>query len=234
MKTFEVRIYVPDNKTERWYVYIYNLQTRRICKKFYKGINTTDDRDERMLRCEQFKLAIEAEIRTGWQPDGVQTVKTTVMPFADALEFALSKKAVSEKTRSDYSCTLRFVRKAIKSLRLSQLSIHNCERIHVKTVMDYLEKKHKWKGKNYNKHMSCLSSLFTELVEWDLIKTNPVRDIRARYEEKTEGYIQPTDKQHKKIFARLKEVDYHYYIFCSIEYYLGIRPKEILRRPRSV
>ncbi|GEM_PF-5262927 len=47
----------PDSLSELWYVYIYNLQTQKICKKFYKGINTTDDRAERMMRCEQFKLA---------------------------------------------------------------------------------------------------------------------------------------------------------------------------------
>ena len=93
MKNFEVRIYSPDSTVERWYVYIYNTETRKIIKKLYKGINSKSDLKVRMMYCEMYKDTLEKELKAGWVP-GKATVsqKTENLKINDAIDFALEKK----------------------------------------------------------------------------------------------------------------------------------------------
>ena len=230
MKNLEVRIYSPQNLSERWYVYIYDPAIQKTIKKIYKGINKEFDFESRMLRCEVLRDSLVSELKSGWNPIGIPTKVSEQYFYAEALEYGLEKKrpTLAKDSLKDYGCTVRFFQEAINDLNFNRLLISRCERYHIKAVMDHLQIKKKWTAKNFNKHLGYMSSIFSELVEWELIKTNPIRDIRAQKEIKTEGYIQPTLLERKKIFDYLKAVDYNYYIFASIEYYLGIRPKEIL------
>lgn len=231
MKNFEVRIYSPDSTEERWYVYIYNTETRKIIKKLYKGINSKSDLKVRMMYCEMYKDTLEKEIKAGWTPGkAAVTQKTENLKICDALDFALDKKKadLSKDSHGNYNCAVNFFKEAVVHLKFSNVNISDVERFHVKSVMDHIQQKRNWTGKEYNKNMGYIKSLFSELVEWEYIKFNIIRDIRPKKEEKTEGYILATDKQHKKISKHLHNIDYNYYVFYSIEYYLGIRPKEIL------
>lgn len=231
MKNFEVRIYSPDSTEERWYVYIYDTETRNIIKKLYKGINSKSDLKVRMMYCEMYKDTLEKELKAGWVP-GKATVsqKTENLKICDALDFGLTKKKadLAEDSHGNYNCAVNFFKTAVVKLKFTGINISDFERFHVKSVMDLIQKERNWTGKEYNKNMGYIKSIFSELVEWEYIKSNVIRDIKPKKEEKTEGYIQADDKQHKIISNHLKLNDYNFYVFYSIEYYLGIRPKEIL------
>ncbi|MDV4026057.1 integrase, partial [Elizabethkingia anophelis] len=149
--------------------------------------------------------------------------------FPDALDFAMEKKkaVLSPKSYLDYSCTVNFFKLAISHLKFNKLPISNCQRIHVKSVLDYLQEERSWTAKNYNKHLGYIKSVFSELVEWELISSNPVRDIRTQKEEKTESNIPLTDEEHKIVFDFLKKRNYNFYVYCSFIYHCGIRPYEL-------
>ncbi|MDV4026017.1 hypothetical protein CMT52_16925, partial [Elizabethkingia anophelis] len=81
MKTFEVRIFSPENLNNRWYVYIYDTSSQQIVYKYYKGINSHSTYQDRMLRCEVIKESLEKELKHGLVPSKTKTVKTENKTF---------------------------------------------------------------------------------------------------------------------------------------------------------
>ncbi|CAA7386075.1 Tyrosine recombinase XerC [Chryseobacterium fistulae] len=229
MKNFEVRVYSPENITERWYVYIYDPTNRKIINKIYKGINNKVDLNERRLYCEAYKIDLERRLKSGWVPIKIKTHKTEKKLFCEALDFALDKKksVLAPKSYHDYSCTINFFKSSILYLKFSNLTIFECQRVHIKSILDHLQLTRNWTAKNYNKHLGYIKSIFSELVEWELIEFNPVRDIRSQKEEKKESNITLTDQEHQKVFEFLKDKNYNFYVYCSFIYYCGIRPYEL-------
>lgn len=218
----------PIESGKPWYVW---FRFNGILKFVKKGINHIPDYAERLEEAHALASVLEDKLKKGWVPAQTKAIiAKDILSFNEALDFGLEslKPSVSLKTWQDYGCTVRFFKATAKKLKIDKLLISNCERYHVKLIMDDLQKSRSWKNKNYNKHLGYISSVFSELVEWEHIKSNVVRDIRPKKEEKTEGYIQPTENEKKIIFSHLKKIDFNFYIFCCIEYYMGIRPKEIL------
>lgn len=218
----------PIESGKEWYVW---FRFNGIPKFVKTGLNKIPDYSERLEEANALAEVLLEKLQKGWIPIKTPAViPKNSLTFNEALDFGLEKKkpSISPKTYLDYRCTVRFFHSAAKKLKIDKLFISNCERYHIKLIMDSLQESKSWNNKNYNKHLGYIQSIFTELVEWEHIKTNIVRDIRAKKEEKTEGYIQPNEVQKKRIFDHLKKVDYNYYVFCCIEYYLGIRPQEIL------
>ena len=69
---------VKIHKGGEWYVYIYH--DNRIIKKFYKGLNKAESDDERELKAKALKLAIENELKNGWNWDRWFTVPNNGNP----------------------------------------------------------------------------------------------------------------------------------------------------------
>lgn len=218
----------PIESGKEWYVW---FRFNGILKFVKTGINKIPEYQERLEEAHALAKALDIKLSKGWIPTNTKAIITKdSITLIQALDFGLEKKkaSISSKTYLDYNCTVRFFKSSAKKLKIDKLLISNCERYHIKLIMDDLNQEKDWTNKNYNKHLGYIQAIFTELVEWDQLKTNVVRDIRAKKEDKTEGYIQPTEDQKRIIFEHLKKIDYNYYIFCCIEYYLGIRPQEIL------
>lgn len=200
--------------------------------KFIKtGLKKIPDYNERLEEANALAEVIHDKLKNGWSPFRTQTtfIKKS-LTLSEAIDFGLEKKKItlSKNSQKDYRCAVNFFKDAAKKLKLDKIPINSCERYHIKLVMEQIQTDEQWTNKNYNKNLGYIKSIFTELVEWEHIKTNIVRDIRSKKEDKTEGYIQPSDAEKKRIFEHLKTIDFNFYIFCCIEYYLGIRPKEIL------
>lgn len=219
----------PLESEKDWYVWFRFNGKLKIVKD---GLKKFQDYNERLEEADALAEVLKEKLEKGWIPKKIKTtyIPKTALTINQAIDFALEAKkpSISPKTYLDYGCTVRFFKNAAIKLKIDQLLISNCERYHVKLIMDSIQKSENWCNNNYNKNLGFISTLFTELVEWEHIKSNIIRDIKSKKSEKTEGYVQPTDNEQKLIFDHLKEIDFNYYIFCCIEYYMGIRPKEIL------
>ena len=225
--TPKVKSYSIESGKE-WYVW---FRFNGILKMVKTGINSIPDYNERLEEANALASVLEDKLKKGWIP--IKTnfyLQKSNLNLIQAIDFGLEKKkqTLAKYSYKDYRCTVNFFKAAAKKLKVDKLLISGCERYHVKLIMDHLQVEKKWTNKNFNKHLGYIKAIFTELVEWEHLKSNVCRDIRAKKEEKTEGYIQPTEQQKKTIFNHLKKVDFNYYVFSCIEYYLGIRPKEIL------
>lgn len=218
----------PLETDKEWYVW---FRFNGILKFVKTGLNKIQDFSERLEEGNALAEVLEEKLKSGWIPVKTKAIiPRDSLTLSEALDFGLQKKKLSltEDSLKDYRCAVNFFKSASKKLAVDKIPISSCERYHVKLVMDEIQQKRNWTNKNYNKNLGYIQAIFTELVEWEHLKSNVVRDIRAKKEDKTEGYIQPTQVQKKLIFDHLKQIDFHFYIFCCIEYYLGIRPKEIL------
>ena len=194
-------------------------------------INKIPDYQKRLTEGTALANALHKKLQDGWNPTNRPAfVHKEKLTLNKAIDFALEKKkgSVTEITYRNYRNSANFFKETAKDLYFDDLDIEKIERFHIKTILEQIHEEREWTNKNFNKNLGYIKSLFTELVEWEYVKTNFCRDIRSKKEIKTEGYILPKDVDKRKIFAHLKEIDYNFFVFCCIEYYLGIRPKEIL------
>ena len=219
----------PLESGKEWYVWFRFNGGNPIRRK--EDLNKIHNYDERVQYGNALAEILEERLKKGWIPSSSKAIITRdSLTINEALDFGLEKKRLSlaKDSFKDYRCVVNFFKTTSKKLKFDRIPISACERFHVKSIMEDLQVEKKWTNKNYNKNIGYIKSIFTELVEWEHLKSNIVRDIRAKKEDKTEGYIQPTAEEKRLIFEHLKKIDYNFFVFCCIEYYLGIRPKEIL------
>jgi integrase len=226
MKKIEVRIFSSQNLNEKWYVYLY--LNGKIIKKIYKGLNSEKTFEDRMFKAEVLKASIERDILKGWDP---KAKKTERYSFSEALDFGLEKKrnSLGEGSYKEYTIAVNIIKKYNKKAGYEKLSVIEYDRQHIKTILDLAKNDRSWSGRNYNKILRNLNSIFSELVEWEIIRTSPTREIKAVKEVNIGGYEIMSDKEQQIVFSKLKGLHINYYIFCSIVYYMGIRPGELLK-----
>lgn len=227
MKNFDVRIFSSKNMDEKWYVYIYH--DSKIIKKIYKGLNSVQSFEERMIKAETLKRIIEKEINDGWNPHSKK--KNVRMSIFEAFDFALEKKksTLSKGSYGEYKTAIGFFKKYGEKEGLSRIPADRFERNHVKSILNSARNDRNWSARNHNKTLARYSALFSELIEWDIVNSNPAKDIRPIKENDTGGYEIMTDDEQRLVFSYLKNHNFNYYVFCSIVYYMGIRPGELIR-----
>ncbi|MEJ5105482.1 tyrosine-type recombinase/integrase [Chryseobacterium sp. MYb328] len=228
MKKPEIRIFSSKNLSDKWYVYIY--LDGKIIKKIYKGLNKGVTFEERMISAEALKLSLEKELNSGWNPK-LKKQKPTEIKLFDALAFGLEKKKrdLSDGSFTEYTNSVNIFKKYANEIGLSSLELKDCEKYHIKSVLELARSKRKWSARNNNKTLRNLGSIFSELVEWDMIQQSPTKDLKPIKEINVGNYELLNDEEQKEIFEELRKISFNYYVFCSIVYYMGIRPGELLK-----
>lgn len=239
-----------------YFRFFHNGEWRNVKRR--EGLNRINNKAERKAEAEALCEARHVWLINGWNPildpknlsrlsETHQTLKLLkTMPLGDALLFAIEKHPLSAKSHYDYLTTVRNVINAATHLKLQRIPVHEITRQHVKALMDFATKfqgtyeilvegklksyhrKAAWSSKAYNKNLTFLSALFSELVEWEVIEHNPAFRISRRDEEVTEKFIPPTIEEKSLIseFLRVKHPAFR--LFIQTLYQTGIRPKEIL------
>ncbi|MCQ9638582.1 site-specific integrase [Chryseobacterium sp. WG14] len=227
MKKIEVRIFSSHNLDDKWYVYLY--LDGKIIKKIYKGLNSGKTFEERMFKAEVLKATLEKEISLGWNPKVKKNIVR--MSLTEALDFGLEKKksTLSPGSHNEYGISITLLKDYCIKAGYEKLSINECDRYHVKTILDMAKNDRNWSGRNYNKVLRNLNSIFNELIEWEIISSSPARDIKAIKESNIGQYELMSDKEHQDVFSKLKKLHQNYYVFCSVVYYMGIRPGELIK-----
>lgn len=210
-----------------WYVHFrYNGKQKR-----YKlGINHIDNLREREMEGNSLAKVLHEKLKSGWNPFVEVQTPNSQMLFLDALDFALEKKKehLAKKTYLGYKGTLSFVKTATNALMLDYLTVHEVKRAHIRTIIEKAKDQRKWSNKAYNKNLNYLKAILSELIQWDIIETNPAHKIKNLQVSESRANIPPTLEEHSKIKACLEIHHPYFYNFILTEYHTGIRPKEIL------
>jgi integrase len=231
-KSTTPRIY-PKNPTPAdmskewrvWFIYDGKMISRQgslaECKTFA----------QRYARAKALVDLLQERLDRGWNPvtntypikslEELEKERLQSMSFVDALDYAYGKKIKdwSHKSAQDY-------RSIIKGLKASapDLLVTEMKRRDYKELLEAVTNS----PGSFNKYRSMLSGLISELVEWDIIEYNPIRDIKTKQEQKTFAHRPPTKDERVLIVNRLKQ-NPEYFRFVALVYGCGIRPKEISR-----
>lgn len=217
-------------KSKYWYVHFrYNGKQFR-----YKyGINLIKNLKEREREANLLCEALAIKLRGGWNPlvpDDI-IVKTIDLNFIESIDFAIEKKTpgLAPKSLSDYKGTVKFVKTAIIELHLSNLLIREVKRAHIKLVFEKAKQIRGWTNKAYNKHLNQFKAILSELIQWDIIETNPAHNIKNLPVEESFANIPASDDGVAIIKNELENNHNSFWLFCLTIFHTGIRPEEILK-----
>lgn len=148
--------------------------------------------------------------------------------FPDALEFIKDKVKAGPSIISNNKSIVGYVKPAIQALRFHNLPIGDIKRNHIKRLLEYLSKtKERWTSNTFNYYRSHLIIMFNELMEYDAIEFNPVKQLRK---EKHVKKIRETLSDEERLLVK-NHLDKVYPAFSrlmEIFYHSGIREIEIL------
>jgi integrase len=229
-KSWRVEFRFFDSRTGKWHP-----------KPFaYKhGINYIKNYRERIAEVNAMKTAILIKLNQGWNPiTNTTRVKSPAeieienlqqMNFSEAMDFAFKKKTKdwSKRTRQSYEGVIKYLKEAVISAGLYDLKISEMKRRHFKLLLEEVTEKRKLSAKGYNKYREYLSSLVGELIQWDAMEYNLIRDIKTKEVLKTVAHRPPTKDQRLAIVSHIKSQHPDYYRYLAVLYGCTIRPKEI-------
>lgn len=152
--------------------------------------------------------------------------KTKLSPelmYLDAIELAFKKLTASKSHLNEIRIAKnRFIKGAIE-LRLNETKIKDLEIPEVKEILDYLELTDSY----YNKYLSYMSSIFTELIEYGCVKFNHFKMFRKRKVfHKTREIL--TENDFTNIITYLEENYYEFYRYAMIFFLSGARSTELM------
>jgi integrase len=152
--------------------------------------------------------------------------KTKLNPelmYLDAINLAFEKLVGSKSHLNEIRIAKNRFIKAATELRLNETKIKDLEIPEVKEILDYL----KLKDSYYNKYLSYMSSIFTELIEYGCVKFNHFKMFRKRkIQQKIREVL--TDIEFNDIATYLEENYYEFYRYAMIFFLSGARSTELM------
>lgn len=146
------------------------------------------------------------------------------LPFLIALRLVQKKMSISKSQKQQLKWIINRMDKAAKKLKFGEITISELKRRHLKNIFDYMNMPNNY----YNRAKGYLSSLFSELVEYECLETNITRDIRKKKIIQREREILSKD-HFEAVMKFLKRDHYNFYRYARIFSYSGSRSSELLR-----
>jgi integrase len=164
-------------------------------------------------------------------PTDMELLALQTISFHDAPDYAYKKKVPdwSYKTGQDYSSVIRYLQQAAKKIQLAGRRIREFKLPHFRMLLDATRDLRKLSNIAYNKYRTYLSSLVTEMIQWDIVELNLVHHVKTKETIKTVAHRPPTDDERLILVHRIRECHRDYYRFIAVIYGCTIRPKEITR-----
>jgi integrase len=217
-----------DDPSKPWFVYF------RYDGKLYRykyGINYITNLKKREIEANLLRDALLEKLKDGWNPNVPDLISAqSNFTLSEALDFSLEKKklTLADKTKIDYSCTVKFSKEAIKTLQLNNLPIVVTKRIHIKLILEKIKEQRKWSNKAFNKNLGYLKAILSELMQWDIIENNPAHGIRSLKVGEIIANTPATDEEVKLIKEKILSEFPSFYIYIISIFHTGIRPDELL------
>ena len=233
MGELEVRIYTPKVENGDYYVYLYNTETQKVVKKYYKGINTFPSAADRLSAAEDLAKAVSIQLKTGWKPkkkSSLPEYNIESLKIGEALDKALeliAQKGLSKGTLDNYKSTVSIVNEEIHKLGWQSEPLSELKTLHIETILDKLKKDREWGNTYFNHKKNNLSSLFSVLKKKLFIKENIITDINSLKKDYKRPYVPLTPKEQTKVVNHFNKVLPNYNIWLKTLYHTGLRPKEV-------
>ena len=148
----------------------------------------------------------------------------------ECLDYFLEIRKPSVRIRSyqSYKDTARLLKEWLAYENISYILPHELTNNHAIMFSDYMIAIKKYSGRTHNGHKQHLGTIFNEFKRRELIKENPFINIHT-LPENTKRHLAFTKKDKEKIYKYFELNNPRLGIFCKIQYYLAIRPLELLQ-----
>jgi len=198
-----------------------------------KGMNCFKNIQERRAVTKQIMQHELENLRSGFNPIKAGDLNrrsdfSPRTPFIEALENILCHLSCAHNTRIDIKSTIRHIAISARKLRYDTMPIGKIRRKHLKQILENC----KASNNTYNAYRKNLGILFKELVEYDVVETNYLRDISKRKVVKRIKKIL-SHEECKKISDWAFKNDYQFYLLIHIFFHSGCRTTEIFRVKRK-
>lgn len=199
-----------------------------------KGFNGYTDLATRKQAAERSLSDLIQSLKRGYNPLEKKMVLppdhevTETTPFSMALRKGFEKLRGGKHSLKVIGRTVNFFVKVSEELKFHFIPVTQIKRRHIKQLLEKCAELRNFTPGNYNHHRAYLMMIFKELMELDVIESNPVKDIRKRAEIKKIRETLTTDER-ILVSQYLHKNFYTFWRYLQIFYHSGSRSTELLR-----
>jgi hypothetical protein len=224
-----------DKPWRVWFRFFHGGKHHQIVR--CNGLSSITNFKDRLARAKAIQQVLKDRLAKGWNPvtnsypsktpAQLEIERLQSLCFTEALDFAFLKKKSDwrHKTAQDYQSVIKYLKKASGENK----PVREMRRADFKQVLELVSEQRSLSNIGYNKYREFLSSLIGELIQWEVVEYNYIRDIRSKPVQKTIAHRPPSQDQRLLIVDRIKNQYRNYYRFLAVLYGCTIRPIEITR-----
>lgn len=159
----------------------------------------------------------------------IQLKKVKDLNLADGLNFAFSKKKPdwSKRTAQCFEGVIKYLKQAAEYVELDNKKICEFRLPHYRVLLETVKDLRKLSNQGFNKYREYLSSLISELIQWEVVDINLVHHVKTKETIKRLAHRPPTREEQTAIIEKVMGENYPYYRFLAVLYGCTLRPKEI-------
>jgi integrase len=214
--------------SRRWYVeYKFHDEKTQKFKKHRIWISMKiDTLEKRREIAEDICFEINDKLMAGWNP--IEGISINQKRLIDVLwHIHAIKEATSRKTTANaYKLGIRKMIVFLYSIGGQRMKVDQFGKRHALALTDHLKLERKLANKTFNNHLIIYRSIFNELVNRDLVKSNPFKSVKPLYETQTD--INPFNPEDfRKLYEYLQVNDPCLLNVAKFIYYCGFRTNEV-------
>lgn len=229
---------ISANKNLIWKIWyhFYDDNLQKIKKVVIKGMNNIENLKQKQ---EYLQIVLTDEIealKKGYNPI-TKRYQAEInpddispdIPFSKALELAHKDLQVVHQFWIDIKSTIKYVNQSAKALQYDSIPVKDIRRKHIKKILDHCAKvKDTWSANTFNAYRRDLRMLFKQLLQYDAVEFNPVRDIdKQKTIRKIKKILTPEECQ--LIDQWVKKYDRRFWLLIHIFFHSGARTTEMFR-----
>jgi integrase len=231
------------NLSGRWYIEFsaWDAQKSKLVRKRYYDVSNIASEQDRRVYANRIIQQLNKLLKEGYHfdvnkvPSLAENGEIRTYTLKDAATYALEIKKPSLRSTSypSYKSTVELFKKWISDNRLQEMDITYFDKLRTVYFDDYLLVECGYAAKTVNGHISYLKSLFQVLVDHEVIRNNPFKNLKKHKEGESRRNIAFNEKQMAGIKKILEEKDPGLWLFVQFIYYCFLRPNEVRQLKHS-
>ena len=220
----------------RWYIlfYVWDVQGRQMVRKRDYSINMYASAGQRRAYAKQRIQSINELLTDGYHIDSrkkeefegdIESAVTLEQALTTILE--IKRKSFRHSSYLSFNSTLKNFLAWAQSNRISTSNVKSFDRLRAMLWVDHLVINQKLAGKSVNSKVSYMKSLFNELLQREIIQSNPFAKIKKHKEVTTYQNLAYTDQEVAEVKKAILDKEPELWTFVQFIYYCYLRPSEI-------
>ena len=231
------------NLSGRWYIDFsaWDVQKSKLVRKRYYEVNNIVAEQDRRIYANRIIQQLNNLLKEGYHfdinqvPSKAESEEIRTYTLKDALSYALEIKKPTLRSVSylSYKSTVKLFQKWALTVRMHDKDVVYFDRLRSVYFDDYLTVECGYAAKTVNGHIAYMKSLFQVLVEREVIRDNPFKNLKKHKEAESRKNMAFNEKQADDIKKIIEKEDPSLWLFIQFIYYCYLRPNEVRQLQHS-